>query len=770
MITPTLYVLGLLCRFGALFLAGRVLWLRFSWRFVVVTLGVVWISVQPILQYFFSGSLGFISAAQAPEVFFITSAIALIAIYHLHEILTDNDRYAKKATDETVRFGRRQSILLELSKQRGPDLIETLTSITNADSEELKVGRVGIWMFNGERNAFHSLLFLDQGVVNSESFTINKNDYPAYFAALDGDGVLVADDARSHPGSQEFEAGYLRPNNIFAMLDVPIRIDGEIAGIICHENLAACRHWLEEDQDFAHSIADLCALAIAADKQRETEAQLRESRRHMADAQNAGQFGGFRWDLRVDRIVWSGEVMAELGFTDDDTPQTEKFRATIVDAYLEPFDNALRGASVDRKPFRVRLKTKPEFGGRYYETRGLYFENETFRNGCFEGSVHNITEQVLAEEENQRLEEQLIQSQKMESIGTLAGGIAHDFNNILTPILGYTDVALAELEPNSPLREPLEEVLNGSLRAKDLVKQILIFSRRWDEKREPLNLEDSIQSALKLIRPTVPAAIRIDVEIVPDHKLVEADSTQMVQVILNLCTNAWHAMEPKGGRLGLRLYPTMHDGKVMTALSVSDSGNGIEEEAIPRVFDPFFTTKDVGKGTGLGLSVVHGIVAKHGGQISVDSKPGATTFTVFLPSTDKLPTPESSADEPAPNGSASILLVDDDEAVARILESMLQGLGYEIDVHSNGDSALESFKQSDRHYDLLMTDLSMPTMSGVELTRKIRELDSELPVLILSGHGKSQISSQLVGIENCQIISKPIVQADLAMALKKELH
>tara|TARA_R110002072_G_scaffold31735_12_gene97634 strand:+ start:6727 stop:9039 length:2313 start_codon:yes stop_codon:yes gene_type:complete len=770
MISTTLYALGLLCRFGALVLACRLLWIRFSWRLVVVALGVVWISVQPIIQYFFSASINFISTVQKPEVFFLASIFALFAIYQLYEYLVDNERFSQKASSESERFGRRQSILLELSKLRGPNLNEILALILKSDAEELNVARTSIWLFNDDRSGIESLVLYDQGVVSTEPVQLLAKDYPAYFSALDINGIITADDARTHPATREFEPDYLQPNNIFALLDVPIRIDGGVQGIICHENLKSTRHWTEEDQDFAHSIADLCALAISSEKQRQTEAELQESRRHLVDAQNTGEFGSFRWDLKPDLMLWSGQVMTQLGFTNDGLPQTERFRSRIVETYLPQYDDVLRKAFKDEKPFRTRLQLKPEFGGQYFEVRGSYLNNERFKGGCFEGTVHNITEQVEAEQEKQRLEEQLIQSQKMESIGTLAGGIAHDFNNILTPILGYTDVALAELGPDSPIRPTLEEVLHGSLRAKDLVEQILIFSRRWDEKTEPLDLEDSIQSGLKLLRPTLPSSIKIEVDITPGHKLVEADSTQMVQVLLNLCTNAWHSMEPAGGLLSIHLYPTSKNGTEMTAVSVSDTGIGIDAEALGRIFDPFFTTKDVGKGTGLGLSVVHGIISKHGGEIVVDSKPGATTFTIFMPTTDKLPSVLPPPIESAGQREGSILLVDDDEAVARILESMLSDLGYRADVHLSGNSALASFQRSDRQYDLLLTDLTMPSMSGIELTHKIREIDPDLPVLIVSGYGEAQVNSQLIGLEHCHIVTKPIIKADLATALKKELH
>ncbi|MFT7246268.1 MAG: signal transduction histidine kinase/ActR/RegA family two-component response regulator [Candidatus Azotimanducaceae bacterium] len=781
MISIALYALGLLCRFAALYLAARVFWLRFSWRFCAVMFGVGWISIQPILQFFFSESSDYISEIQQPAVFFITSFIALFAIYQLHEILVDNERYAKKATDEEERFGRRQSILLSLAKLRSPDLHAALRALTEANAEELGTQRVGIWVFNKDKSAVTSIIILDQGIVKTEPEELFAKDYPAYFAGLEDGGLVVADDARHHATIFEFTETYLKPNNIYSVLDIPIRVEGELVGVICYEQTRAARHWTLEDQDFGHSIADLCAIAMTTDKKKQIEARLQASERHLSNAQNVGQFGSFRWDQKKHEVFWSGEVIQKLAFETKKQPPYEYIRTLIDENYLNVYEDLFQQATKEETPLRARVKTKTEYGGEFFEIRAAYRKDEQSPGGCFEGTVQNITDQVTAEHETQQLEEQLIQSQKMESIGTLAGGIAHDFNNILTPILGYTDVAMSQLEPGSPIKESLQEVLNSSLRAKDLVEQMLVFSRRWDERKESLDLQDTLNSVLKLVRPTLPATIEIEIAIVPGYKMVEADSTQMVQVLLNLCTNAWHAMEPRGGTLTLKLTPAIRNSKEMVALEVTDTGMGIEADSLKRIFDPFFTTKDVGKGTGLGLSVVHGIIAKLDGEICVTSQPGATRFTIFLAATDEAPKlaeslPETAqktmvAEEPdtTPAKSASILLVDDDIVVARTMEAMLISLGYQADVHLDSVGALECFQRGEQHYDLLLTDLTMPVMSGIELIRKIREQAPLLPVLVVSGYAEEQVKDQLIGLDRCHIVGKPIMKADLALAIQKEL-
>jgi len=785
MISTLLYALGLLCRFGAIYFAAKIVKLRFSWRFFAVSFGVASLSVRPILQFFFAASSEYISEPPQPSMFFITGCLALFVTYQLYTILLDNERYAKKATVESERFGRRQSILLSLAKLRSHDLPSALGALVEANAKELGVQRVGVWIFNEDKSAITSLIMLDQGIVKTAPEILSAKDYPAYFAGIEDGGLVVADDARHHATTFEFAETYFKPNNIYSVLDVPIRVEGELVGVVCYEETCTTRHWTLEDQDFGHSIADLCAIAMTTDKKNQMEAKLQASERHLSNTQNVGQFGSFRWDQKKQEVFWSGEVIRNIGFESGRLPPYEYIRNRIDESYLKIYEDTFQRAMKKETPLRARIKTKAEYGGEFFELRAAYREDEQSRDGCFEGTVQNITDQVTTEHETQRLEGQLIQSQKMESIGTLAGGIAHDFNNILTPILGYTDVAMSQLEPDSPIKETLQEILHGSLRAKDLVEQILVFSRRWDEKKESLDLQDTLNSVLRLVRPTLPATIDIDIDIVPGYKMVEADSTQMVQVMLNLCTNAWHAMKSRGGTLTLKLMPAIRNNKEMVALEVTDTGAGIETDLLKRIFDPFFTTKDVGKGTGLGLSVVHGIITKLDGEISVTSRPGATSFTVFLTATDEIPKPAKSLPgklagtlaetelseerNTMPANSASILLVDDDIAVAQTLEAILISLGYKADVYLDSVEALECFQRGEQHYDLLLTDLTMPGMSGIELIRNIRELAPLFPVLVVSGYAEEQVKEQLIGLDHCHIIGKPIMKADLALAIKKEL-
>jgi two-component system, cell cycle sensor histidine kinase and response regulator CckA len=396
--------------------------------------------------------------------------------------------------------------------------------------------------------------------------------------------------------------------------------------------------------------------------------------------------------------------------------------------------------------------------------------------------VDDVTRRVKAEEKNALLESQLRQSQKLETIGTMAGGIAHDFNNILTPILGFTELALAGLHVEDPLIEMLKPIATGANRAKDLVDQILTFSRQKEQSRQPHLLQAIIDEALTLVTHSFPPIIDIKQNISESCGKVIVDPTQIHQVVVNLLTNAQHAMEKTGGELIMELvqvsvdgdlselYPKLEVGE-FALLTITDSGCGIEADIIERIFDPFFTTKDISRGTGLGLSVVHGIVQSHEGEIIVNSSPGiGTTFKIYLPISTSDTKSEDSLPEVATDGNGSVLLVDDEECVTSVMKSMLEYLGYEVEVMNDSLMALDRLRENSPNYDLLITDLNMPGISGLTLAIKLKELSITIPVILMSGFGEA------VDIELCDksgianVVSKPIHLNELAVSVRRILN
>jgi len=380
-----------------------------------------------------------------------------------------------------------------------------------------------------------------------------------------------------------------------------------------------------------------------------------------------------------------------------------------------------------------------------------------------------------------KIEAQLQQAQKMEAIGTLAGGIAHDFNNILFPMFGYLEMMLEDVPEDNPLHGHLAEVFNGAKRARDLVQQILTFSRQKDHELKPLKIHSVIKEALKLIKSSLPSTIEIIENIKTDCGLVIADTTRIHQIVMNLCTNAFHAMEEMGGKLTVNLKkvelatedlkdPSMISG-LHVCLTIADTGQGMEQRVIDRIFDPYFTTKKEGKGTGLGLAVVHGIVKSHGGHISVYSEPGkGTEFKVYLPVIkEKKETSKVETDTPIQNGDERILLVDDQDIIVQIEKQMLERLGYDVTAQTSSTDALEAFRMQPDKFDLVITDLTMPNMTGDKLAIELIKIRFEIPVILCTGFSEmmSKEKAESLGIKGFLI--KPVVLKDLSSMIREVL-
>ena len=403
--------------------------------------------------------------------------------------------------------------------------------------------------------------------------------------------------------------------------------------------------------------------------------------------------------------------------------------------------------------------------------------------------VENIFKQKQLKAEHHRIEGQkkqlemeLYQSQKMEAIGTLAGGIAHDFNNILSIILGNSELALDSLDDDNPIRQNLEQIFEAGNRAKEITYQLLSFCRKGDSKRLPLNLNSVIEKSLKLMRASLPSNIEIHHNLLDADHPVLGDATQIHQILINLCTNASHAMEGLGGRIDVSLENisisssqiTQYNGLVpgnYIKLEVTDTGHGIDPQIMDQIFDPYFTTKEVGKGTGMGLSLVQGIVKNHGGEISVLSELDQyTTVTILLPIIDAIENDmDVSVSEELATGNERILLVDDEAMIVDVMTQFLSQLGYQTTSMTDSPAALETFRSQPDQYDLLITDMTMPKLTGIQLTQAMREIRNDIAVIICTGFSE-QISierSKELGIQ--AFIMKPVVMGDMARTIRKVL-
>ena len=398
-----------------------------------------------------------------------------------------------------------------------------------------------------------------------------------------------------------------------------------------------------------------------------------------------------------------------------------------------------------------------------------------------EGNLKRIRGFLMDVTEQRKLEAQLQQAQRMETIGTLAGGIAHDFNNILFPILGHTDMLLADIPEDSPLRDGLDQIYTGTLRAKELVRQILTFSRQDTNELILMKIQPILKEALKLIRSTIPTTIEIKQDIRTDGGIIKADPTQIHQIVMNLATNAYHAMEDTGGELKVSLKeieldeydvisPDMEPGTYV-CLTVSDTGTGMDKDVTEKIFDPFFTTKEIGKGTGMGLSVVHGIVKKMGGAVQVYSEPGeGTKFHVYLPvEKSSFEKQNIRTKEPVQGGTEQILLVDDESAIITMEEGILERLGYQVTSRTSSLEALEAFRANPDKFDMVITDLAMPNMPGDKLSAELIKIRSDLPILLCTGFSETMSAKKAASLGIKGFILKPIVMKDLAHKIREVL-
>jgi signal transduction histidine kinase/ActR/RegA family two-component response regulator len=384
--------------------------------------------------------------------------------------------------------------------------------------------------------------------------------------------------------------------------------------------------------------------------------------------------------------------------------------------------------------------------------------------------------------ERERAESQLRQTQKMEALGTLAGGIAHDFNNILAAIIGFSEMAIDKIPEDSAARRPMDRVLAAGLRGRDLVKQILTFSRRAEREKQPLKPAVVVKDTLKLLRASLPSTIDIRTDIRDNPGFVVGDPTQMQQIVMNLCTNAAHAMRRTGGSIFVELDtfsfsspedapdPTISPG-LYTRLSVRDTGEGIPPEAIEHIFDPFFTTKEAGEGTGLGLSVVHGIVASHGGTITVSSRSSqGSAFTVYLPMfIEEGPQDSDNAADTAPGGHERILFIDDEEDLVALGSEMLSDLGYRVTSSTKAGEALTLFKRDPSRFDLIITDQTMPEIMGRNLAKEVLAVRAGMPIIVCTGF--SQVvdadSAKAEGIK--AFAMKPLTKREIATTVRRVL-
>lgn len=428
----------------------------------------------------------------------------------------------------------------------------------------------------------------------------------------------------------------------------------------------------------------------------------------------------------------------------------------------------------DRKEFQLEYRLR-RYDGEYR----WILDIGTPRHSS-EGEFLGYIGSCLDIHEQKELKHQLNQSQRMEALGTLAGGVAHEFNNILAAILGNTEMCIMELAEDSKEMQYLIPISNGVKHAANLVKQILTFSRMETTSLKPVNISIVVEDALQMVRSTLPANVEIRQNIQKDSFNVMADTTQIHQILLNLCINAYQAMEETGGVLKVSLkrivcdvcpHTYCHDKSKLGCLelTVTDNGYGISSKDLNKIFDPFFTTKEVGKGTGLGLAMVHGIIEKHHGQITVGSEIGkGSTFKIFFPAVKEEEIPlELIKDDFVRKGEGHILIVEDEPSLVRMYQTFLEKLGYGVTICGNGYDALQFFKENPSRYDLVFTDQAMPNMTGKQLSQELLKIQPGVPIILYTGHSDAISEEEAIAIGIRKYFMKPVELKTLSQTIEE---
>jgi PAS domain S-box-containing protein len=611
---------------------------------------------------------------------------------------------------------------------------------------------------------------------------------PQVREVLKGTPLLInRDDDSSRKASDSLEPWGHVTRRSLSLMHAPVLWESGVVGVVSVQSYIPHRYG-QADVQLLQTLADHCGAAIA---RMNAETSLRKNEERLRLAMRTALMGSWEIDLETRQLVASPEAEDVYGYLRDTLSGnpgnlTARILSPEVAELRSLLDRLMAGEITEvSHAHRVRLADGSE---RWLELKGHRPNgNDHAARPRIIGVTTDVTNRKRAELERVRLEEQLLQAQKLEAIGTLAGGIAHDFNNILTAILGNAELGLFDTEPGNPSREYLIKIKQSSHRARELVRRILAFSRPQESNRQPTALPPVIDEVVRLLRSTIPAAVEISAKIAPNVPRVEIDATEFHQILLNLGTNAWHALSSRAGRITFTLDthvvaagdpdapPELSPGRYVR-VTVVDNGKGIPADVMPRIFDPFFTTKGPGEGTGLGLSVVHGIVRANEGAIRVTSAPGAgSTFELYFP-------PATPADTAAPAVARSnetagqagrgerILFVDDEDALVQVAEQVLTRSGYQVTLSRRPSHALAVFRANPGAIRLVISDLSMPEMSGVELATELLRIRPDLPIILTTGFLRPGEADEARRIGVREIVEKPNTALDLLPVIARLLH
>ena len=674
-----------------------------------------------------------------------------------------HSRYERQhnALARMIRGGVMQAVQLEVA----------FRLMTEEIAHATEVERVSIWRWDQNHSTLVCQVLFEASVRrHSSDEELHASNYPAYFRALAQNEAIAADDAQSDPRTCELTASHLTPLGITSMLAAPLHAGGALAGVLCLEHVGPLRVWLPEEKSFATSMASFISLVLAQWDRRQVEDMLHQQVSLLDKASDAILVRDLDhrityWNKSAEKIYgWSAEEA--LG---------QKVPALLYRdaAHFEERNN--------------KLLTNGEWAGEVTQVNKAGAEIVVEGSWTLVRDVEGRPKCILAINTNiterKRLEDQILRSQRMESIGTLAGGIAHDLNNVLTPIMMSVDLLNLRIKDDS-CRATLETIASSARRGADMLNQVLSFARGVEGQKAPLQISRLLQDLARIVGDTFPKNIQIRLrDKLRESGTVTGDTTQIHQVLLNLCVNARDAM-PAGGTLTISAEHLVIDAQYAAMniearegphimISIEDDGAGIPHEILPNIFDPFFTTKEIGRGTGLGLSTSLAIMKSHGGFFRVYSEPGhGSSFRVYLPTQPALAVAQPLFEEPVlPRGNQElVLLVDDEAAVREITRQTLEAYGYRVLVAADGAEAVSLYARQQNEIALVLTDMRMPIMDGSTTIQVLMKMNPQVCIIAASGINSNLGLAQGAGTGVRQFLPKPYTAETILRALYHVLN
>jgi len=674
----------------------------------------------------------------------------------------EKETYERKQAENLIRAQRSLSVKLNDISSLDEGLSICLNTALNISDMECG----GIYLFDKDQKALK--------MIYQEGLPTEFVKYASYYNSDSNNVKLIRTGKPIYSQHQKLNLPYseaVQSENLRAIAILPISHKGQVIGCM---NVASKS--IDVVPDYSRGSLETIAIHIGSEVARlQSEEALRESEGRLRAIFEQAAVGVAQNETKTGRFIKINQKYCDIvGYTQEEITATTFMNITHPDDLQTDLNNMKKLKAGEIREFTiekryickddsivwVNLTVSPMWG---------INEEPNYHIAVME----DITEKKL-------LEAQLMQTYKMESIGTLAGGIAHDFNNILGIILGNTELAIDDVTEWNPVRINLEEIRIASLRAKDVVRQLLSFARKTKMEKKPTNIIPIVKESLNLLRSSIPTSVEIRQNIKKDVAIILADPTQINQIMMNLCTNADHAM-PDGGIIEVILknvefdedtrgqYPDLKPGRHIN-LTVSDTGHGISREEVDRIFDPYFTTKDVGKGTGMGLAIVHSIVKEHDGIILVDSEPDiGTAFSIYFPVVEEEAVEESLIDGELPTGDENVLFVDDEESIVDMGCKMLERLGYQVASTTNPVEALELISSQPERFDLVVTDMAMPQMTGDKLVKDILNISPDTPIILCTGFSEKIDEKKAKEIGAADYIEKPLIMRDFALKVRKVL-